>query len=328
VRWVSGNERPDERGITVVLAPFLVIVLVAMAALVIDVGRLYTERRELQNGADAGALAVAQDCALGRCEHATSLATAQALADGNARDGTSTVDSLTFDSVARRVEVSTSTRTRDGGSLVPYAFGQILSGERGRRVTAKAVARWGSPSSATALRLTISLCDWNTATGSGARLTSVFTGPPTVVTFHGSGAGSCSSVSGQDVDGDNRLTGGFGWLAGTGCEASISALQWVREDPGASMPSSCDLGRLVNTTVVLPIFDDSNGLGGRNGAYHIDGFAAFRLVGFRFPGKRLGPTPGCAGNRTCIAGYFTRVVSAGGAVGGPSRGAIAVVLAE
>ena len=34
-------------------------------AIVIDTGFLYQERAELQNGADAGALAVAQGCATG-----------------------------------------------------------------------------------------------------------------------------------------------------------------------------------------------------------------------------------------------------------------------
>ena len=39
-------------------------VLVGMAALVVDVGAVVEEKRQLQNGADAAALAVAQSCAL------------------------------------------------------------------------------------------------------------------------------------------------------------------------------------------------------------------------------------------------------------------------
>ena len=38
-------------------------VLFGMGALVIDVGQLYQNRAELQNGADAAALAVAKSCA-------------------------------------------------------------------------------------------------------------------------------------------------------------------------------------------------------------------------------------------------------------------------
>ena len=42
-------------------------VLLGLGAMVIDVGQLYQERAELQNGADAAALAVAKSCALGTC---------------------------------------------------------------------------------------------------------------------------------------------------------------------------------------------------------------------------------------------------------------------
>ena len=61
--------RRDERGaIGVLVAIFIGAgVLTGMGALVIDVGQLYQERAELQNGADAAALGVAKSCALGTC---------------------------------------------------------------------------------------------------------------------------------------------------------------------------------------------------------------------------------------------------------------------
>ena len=58
-----------------------------MGALVIDVGQLYAERAQLQNGADAGAMAVAKSCAAGPCAPATAVA----YADANAADGVSAV---------------------------------------------------------------------------------------------------------------------------------------------------------------------------------------------------------------------------------------------
>ena len=59
----------DERGAIGVLIAVLLGggVLVGMGALAIDVGRLYQNRAELQNGADAAALAVAQSCASSVC---------------------------------------------------------------------------------------------------------------------------------------------------------------------------------------------------------------------------------------------------------------------
>ena len=53
-------------------------VLLGMAALVIDVGRLYQERAELQNGADAAAIGVAKSCALGACTPAVAVSYADA----------------------------------------------------------------------------------------------------------------------------------------------------------------------------------------------------------------------------------------------------------
>src|SRR5437660_1798438 len=59
-----------------------------MSALTIDVGALFTQRRELQNGADAGALAVAKSCVTGSC--VTTKASTYSTA--NDHDGTSQLD--------------------------------------------------------------------------------------------------------------------------------------------------------------------------------------------------------------------------------------------
>ena len=55
--------RHHENGVTAVLFAVVATMLFGMGALVIDAGALYQERRELQTGADAGALALAQFCA-------------------------------------------------------------------------------------------------------------------------------------------------------------------------------------------------------------------------------------------------------------------------
>ncbi len=54
------HRRRDERGAMVIFLAAFSVVMIGMAALVIDVGSLLDEKRQLQNGADAGALAVAQ----------------------------------------------------------------------------------------------------------------------------------------------------------------------------------------------------------------------------------------------------------------------------
>ena len=81
-RLILARLRRDERGVVAAIVAILLGtgVLLGMGALVIDVGQIYQERAELQNGADAAALAVAKSCALGAC--APGVAGQQA--DGNA----------------------------------------------------------------------------------------------------------------------------------------------------------------------------------------------------------------------------------------------------
>ena len=50
----------DEQGVTAVIVTILLIVFLGVAALAIDIGHLYVVRNELQNAADAGALAGAK----------------------------------------------------------------------------------------------------------------------------------------------------------------------------------------------------------------------------------------------------------------------------
>ena len=62
---LNRRRRHHDRGAISALAAVLFGsgVLLGMAALVVDVGLLYTERAQLQNGADAAAVEVAQICA-------------------------------------------------------------------------------------------------------------------------------------------------------------------------------------------------------------------------------------------------------------------------
>ena len=63
----GAEDRTSEDGIALVLFGLWVVVLLGFAALALDVSRIYNEHAELQNGADAAALAVGMDCGLGVC---------------------------------------------------------------------------------------------------------------------------------------------------------------------------------------------------------------------------------------------------------------------
>jgi Flp pilus assembly protein TadG len=357
--------RGDDRGAVAALVAVLLStgVLIGMAALSVDVGQLYAERRQVQNGADAAALAVARGCAnpLTTCDTSTA-GLARTMANANANDSSTDVvyvcgagragipacPASTGPALTRCltpstagdgfVRVLTATRTAGGGTLLPPTFARALagnSGYTGTQVRACAQAAWGSPGSGSALPLTLSYCEWYAATANGTTFAPPPPYPPypageVALKLHAVNdpTGCPSSTSGFN------LPGGFGWLdSGNDCQTTTIANGWVNSDPGVSASSCADqLAALVGTLLYLPVFDQATGTGS-GGQYHIKGFAAFYLSGYVLPGAH--PTtvnpPGtvtkCKGSDKCIYGWFSQGLSpTGGTIGGPSMGAKVVAL--
>lgn len=136
----------DERGVSLVLAAVSMVVLLGMAALVIDVGGLYEERRQLQNGADAAALAIVAECReTGAWPSQTDAeAMAATYAPANARDAAATVESVAFAAAgsAGYVQVVLNTELSDGGTVMRPLFSAVL-GNLGNEVRSAATARCG-----------------------------------------------------------------------------------------------------------------------------------------------------------------------------------------
>jgi Flp pilus assembly protein TadG len=89
LRRLSPRRLAEERGASAVMTVLLLPSLLACGAIAVDVASFYSDRTQLQNAADAAALAVAADCARGSC--GGTAATAAALRDanaGSARDAT------------------------------------------------------------------------------------------------------------------------------------------------------------------------------------------------------------------------------------------------
>lgn len=364
---IRGDETAREDGViaTIVAILFGLGVILGMAALTVDVGTIYSERRQLQNGADSAALAVAQDaaknCSTGSC---VPTSRAQTYANANSGDGISSVlevcgagwsavpgcSSQTTPAMTqcpsvpagttKWVRVRTATMTSGGSTLLPAWFGQFLAGNggyTGDRVFACAQAGLGAPSSLDAsLPLTLSLCEWNNYTGNGTN----YAPPPPytsyplsyehAIYFHDTtGAAHCNAgPSGAD------LPGGFGWLqtGSSSCDAVIND-GWINDSTGNSIPNVCKtvLPTLVGSIVYLPVFDNANGLTGANGSYHVAGFAAFYLTGYSFPSDRrdsiASGTRFCTPSQSCIYGWFTQALApTGGSGGGTVRGTSIVQL--
>lgn len=352
-----------DEGATAVIVAILMTVLLGMGAIVIDVGSWYAERRQLQNGADAAALAVAPECAAGACDTGTDAgSTAGQYAVLNANDGTATVTEVCgtgpglapcspTDSAgpwdcrplpssgplasAPYVQVRTETLQSGGSDLMPSFFGRVLDPSYdGTTVRACARTSWGAPSSLRSqLPITISLCEFQQYTAGG------FAPPPPyppgyseerTLYFHNNtdDAPPCpAGPSGAD------LPGGFGWLDPTDdCQAETDTTNWADDSTGAPAPVECSNAELLamrGQIIDIPIFDSTNDLNGANGQYHIVGYAAFYLTGYVFPGSKakslLTDAFPCGGPDHCISGVFTQDLapSAGTIGSGPLMGAVA-----
>lgn len=312
----------DDRGATAVLVGILMVPLIGFTAIAVDVGALYVERGQLQNGADAAALAIAQECAEdGSCDAPNALA--ESFTDANANDGAANnlVPEFPND---RTVIVSTSTRTAEGEDAIRHPFAALI-GISSSTVGASATAEWGSPiGGAAVLPLALSFCEFTPALDG------------TLVLIKYDTKLECEGPKGP-------IPGGFGWLdrPEAQCEAFVDPVtSEALIEPGNSYPGACDtvLSGLEGTTILIPIFDSVLDRTGGDKSYGIYAFAAFNVTGWKFSGGNKFPqvnidpaAPKCTGDCRGIQGYFDRWVSLADAdaqLGGPDLGAYFVRLID
>lgn len=307
--------REKERGAIAVLVALLMVVLLGFAAIAVDEGMLYSQKAQMQNGADAAALAIAQDCA----KRGTTLCvpaapgTALQLAKANTNSGMADAPAPSFPSPGT-VVVTTAAKDAQG-SGVQLLFARVFGLSRAD-VAASSTAKWGSPSGlTTALPVAFSECQFD------------LSGTVQLLPLHGTTTCVSDSPSGQIIP------GGFGWLTpddSTVCGSTVTiANPAVSSKNGDSMPNQqlCKpaFTALEGQTVLLPVFDSIDA----SGNFHIKGFAAFQILGFNFPGQAWNNTgtPGCKGSCKGIIGKFVKFVSlANLPSGGPDLGAETVKL--
>lgn len=321
MRWITDRMK-DDRGATAVLVGLLMVPLVGFVAIALDVGAIYVERGQLQNGADAAALAIAQECAEdGVCNAPNALA--ESFTDANANDGAANNLVPTFPN-SRTVIVSASTRTAAGEDAIRHPFAALI-GVSSSTVGATATAEWGSPKGGTAvLPIAISLCEFTPALSGNLVLIKYDTklkcaGPKSII------------------------PGGFGWLdrAAGDCAAFVDpSTGEALIEQGNSYPGACDavMMKLKGSTVLIPIFDRVIDRTGGDKSYGILGFAAFEVTGWRFSGGNKLPqvsidsaAPKCTGDCRGIQGRFVRWVKLADAdaeLGGTDLGAYFVRLID
>jgi len=136
--------RHDERGASSVIVAIVMVVILGMSALVVDVGAIQARKAQLQDAADAAALAIAQECVvasgtmIAACDsvvQARAGTTANTLALANVTDSALTVEAPTFNPRSVKVTVS---------SVQPGVFSGVF-GVDSSRITATATAQWQEP---------------------------------------------------------------------------------------------------------------------------------------------------------------------------------------
>lgn len=311
----------DERGAAALIVAIFMGSLFTMVALVFDVGALLQERRELQNGADAAALAVAEDCAYDVLDCLLSKdATSDALANPNAEDDTTTVDDVEIDVGAQTVSVNTSTSDPGGGSIIVYKFAQLFSDNTGKAVQAHAIARWGAVGSLKTVPLTIHECEW------------IPPPPPPLgsatvtIVFHSGQEVSCANPT---APANQNAPGNFGWLdpnTGEPCEVKTEADASApgrtgTPNPGPTLGCSPTEHFVAGDIIYMPIFDSASGQG-TNTTYHIDSYAAFEIEAYHLSSANgwqspTGYTCPLHPSSNCITGKFVKRVPLDAVLGGP-----------
>jgi hypothetical protein len=276
-----------ENGQAMVMTVLFLAALLGMAALVLDVGSWFREKRQLQLAADSAALAGAQSLP-GSPGNATSLALQYATTNGR---------SITANDVAISSDYSADdTISVQEHSTAPGLFSKLF-GINIVNVGASAAARAALPAQA------------------------MYVAPMVVNKLHPLLAGNGCPCFKQETSLDYNAMGApgaFGMLnldGESGTIGSSTESQWIlqgfnkylalgnyQSDPGAKFSSSnvqTALQDRIGTVLLFPVFSTLTGTG-QNAVYNIIGWVGFHLDGFAVQG-----------NSATLNGYFTQYIAKG-----------------
>jgi hypothetical protein len=342
-----------ESGQSIIVITMAVIVLLALVALVVDVGNAYAHRRMVQNAVDAAALAGARRLAergVGKTVlEIHVLNDIHNFADKNGLDPKA-VDAWFIDADGERLETidNYSGRARgdaDGVEVsgdLPFQtyFAHLLGFPTMTATThAKAWVLYGPCSSENLFPLTVNTSVFTDTMG-GPEIGEVYT-----LWHHDNrlGPGGWGFIRWVDGDGTNRCPDGCQQEGGTNTtlrpnigDTSRSGIwavgDWVKSDSGANLPALSDaMAPYVPPDpaepwpeVIIPLYDETRGQG-TNLEFRIAGFAAFKLRCVyekqnakgrleRIPGD-CEPCGTSTSSTKCIRGEFVRKVQPSGSGG-------------
>jgi Flp pilus assembly protein TadG len=281
----------DERGQAIVLTVLSLVVLLGMAALVLDVGAWFHQKRQLQATADAAALAGAQllpDDPGGASAQAVTYGTKNGGGVAGA-DVTITSSRASNDTIAVKAK-----KTNNG------IFSRI-AGVMNVNIAATAKARVGAPASALHVAPMVVYCGHSLIQNcnNSSKQPKFFTN--TDLNFDPMGAPGAFGM--LNLDGSKGTVGSSkeaAWIS-TGFDKYLG-LGKYKSDPGAKFSSQnvrSALDGRVGTVLLFPVFDTLTGTG-QNAQYDIIGWIGFHLTSYDVHG-----------NGATLHGYFTEYIAEG-----------------
>ena len=341
----------DDDGAVVLLFGVLSIFLFVAVALVANVGRSFYERRELQNGADAAAIAVAFDCAravanpltVANCTEPVAITNVAGLANANATfDGASTVDDVDINLLGGKVTVDTLS-AEGGEDSIELTLNRDDDDLDRKTVVASATAAWGAASTAEGLPIVIPKCAFDTLGAPALRFpesgpfpnASPWTAPPhpTWIVLNQAQPPMCP-------DAPDHPPGSHGWLDGDSpggaCTVFLAVGQTslgtaAGKDPACDIFSGIPAAPAQAEAFKNHIFNTNNGVwkvpiieegvgGGGWASYEVAGWAAMKVTGwyfsntFKYPPSVSGCGLGPGSSAICIRGWFVNQAPGSGPI--------------
>jgi len=147
-----GRIRDDERGAVLMIVALCLLILLGMLVLTVDLGRGVAYKRQLVNGADAAALAAAQQCALGNGSSAARAAGLDVVNRNVDLSGASAT--FLMPECDNPVDFTENSVTVVATADIDYYFAPIFGISSGD-VAARAVAVWGAVGEANPIPITV-----------------------------------------------------------------------------------------------------------------------------------------------------------------------------
>jgi hypothetical protein len=281
----------NQRGQAMVFTLVFMIVLLGMAAAVLDVGAWYRAHRQTQATADASALAGAQEL-----PDSTAAASSSALDYAGRNGGGVASGDIEFSSSLSGVDTIKVTARKQSPGVFTKLFGIDSVTARASakaRVGAMGSAKWAAPIGVDYrhdyLRCTPALdCD--------PRFNE-----PTEIDFEKIGPGAFRLINIDSSRGGTSSNTVGDWIR-TGLDAYMPRNEWYYSDPGMK-PDSSHVKNALDSRIgegkeiLIPIYTDTRAQGA-GFDYYVVGWVGFRIISWDIRGSKQGK----------IRGEFTQII--------------------